>query len=196
MLRSMQKKMLTRNTRCDITYYIDMNASTLPFKIRRAAAGGFSLVEVCLSLGIITVTVMPLLGVLAGSLGQLRSNMDRNQATNISQQLLLEAQQMDFKTLKNKGTYYEYFTEEGDNVNEGNPGIVYTAKITVTDPTSSRSNSAPLQGVTPPAVSTLAALSVTIRKTPHGVDAAANAPLATYVNMVSCDDLSTLTASP
>ncbi len=181
----------------DTNNRIDMKTRTSPFKNRRPSSSsrGFSLVELCLSLGIISVSLMPLLGVLAGSLGQLRTNMDRNQAINISQQILLEAKQMDFAQLKSKGTYTEYFTEEGDNVSANNPQIVYTAIVTVTDPAS---QSAPLQSgslTVPAPPSTLVALSVKIRKTPGGVDAPSNSPVATYVNMVSCNDLSTLSAS-
>ncbi|MEJ0001465.1 MAG: hypothetical protein WDO13_21450 [Verrucomicrobiota bacterium] len=151
-------------------------------------------------MGVITFALMPLLGLMAGGLGELRVNMDRHQAVNISQQILVEAEQMDFHTLAGKGTYTEYFTLEGDLVNAGSPQIAYKATVTVSNPTDpSKSKSAPLQGslsnATPPLV-TLVALQVVVRKTPGGIDNASNPNLATIVNMVSCDDLSALTTAP
>ena len=178
-----------------ISNHIDMVREHISsLKMRPATSSrGFTLIEVCIALGIVTFAVLPLLGLVAGGLGQLRSNMDLNQATNISQRLLFEAQQMDFATLRAKGTYTEYFTEEGDSVNAGDARIVYTATVAVVNPTT---KSAPLQGATTTTPSTLVALSVKIRKTPHGVDNASTPCLAKYVNMISCDDLSTLSATP
>ncbi len=170
-----------------------MNSSKLsPLGRRRAAkASGFTLVELCIAIGVANFAMLPLLGLVAGGLGQLRSNMDCSQATNISQQILLEAQQMNFASLQAKGSYTEYFTQDGDSVNSGDSRIVYTAIVKVTNPTT---QSAPLGGVTSSAPSTLVALSVNIRKTPHGIDNATNPSLAKYVNMISCDDLSTLSS--
>jgi uncharacterized protein (TIGR02598 family) len=185
------KKLLTISTQS--TNCIDMNSKISLFnRTRRSAVSrGFSLIEVCLCLGVLTFAILPLLGLMAGGLGLMRMNMDRNQAASISQQILLEAQQMDFTTLLNKGTYSEYFTADGDQVNKGSPLIVYTANITVYNPTS---KSAPLQGGAGTSPGTLAALSIQVRKTPGGIDAATNPPVATFVNMVSCNDLSALTS--
>ncbi len=57
---------------------------------RRAYQRGFTLVEISMALGIMTITLIPLLGVMALGVGQVASNIDNNQAVNISQQVFLE----------------------------------------------------------------------------------------------------------
>jgi len=191
---------------------------------------GFSLIEVCISVAIIAFTMVPLLGLLVSSLGQMSTNIDSNQVINISQQVLLEAQQMtnfygltqgtstDMTGNTTTGpvysasvyegdmsatppappapTYVRYFTEEGDNVLNNSTSttpIMYTANVTVVTPTQLPSDG----GTTTAATTTppLLTLIVAIRKTPGGIDAATNPNLATIVNMISCDDLSTYTSA-
>ncbi len=139
-----------------------------------------------MALGIMAVTLIPLMGIMAMGLGQVRSNIDNNQAANISQQVLLEARQMNFTTLKGMGTYYRYFNNQGDanaqaDANtSANSQVLYTAKVTVT------TSALPGGDASQP---TLATVKVQVRKTPGGIDPATNPNVATFVSMISCDDL-------
>ena len=161
-------------------------------KTRPWGSQGFSLVEVCLSLGVISFVAVPLLALMVGGFGQLCSNIDRSQAVTISQKIFLEAQQMDFSTLQKKGSYSEYFSRDGDPLDKGNSRIVYTAKITAFEPSS---KAVPLQTVANGAPLTLVGLSVQVHKTPGGSPISQSSAVATFVNMVGCNDLSALSAS-
>ncbi len=141
-------------------------------------ARGFTLVEVCLSLAIITVTLVPLLILMASGMLQIGTNIDKNQAANISQQVFIAARQGNFYNLSTTTGYTNYFTAEGDSVSVGNPAIVYSAVVTC----STNTVTAP----TPPLVT----LVIKVRKTPGGKDAPANPPIASFLGTVSCQDIS------
>jgi uncharacterized protein (TIGR02598 family) len=176
-----------------------ISAAAAKGQVRRVRGeAGFTLVEVCLALGIMAVTLIPLIGVMAMGLGQVRSNIDNNESVNISQQVFLEARQMSFSTLAAKGTYYRYFSAQGDDLGTGtstssgltmanSSQIVYTAVVTVTAYNSSTTPQALPGGDTQQP--TLLTLTVQVRKTPGGVYTAVNPVVATYVGMVSCNDL-------
>lgn len=150
----------------------------LPFSKK---SRGFTLVEVCISMGILTVTLVPLLGLMANGLSQVGSNIDKNQAVNICQQVYVGAQQQSFSQLVNEAgtTVPTYFTAEGDSVPAGSSSIVYTAYVTY----SSNGATKP----TPPLVT----LQIKIQKTPGGIVPPGNpAAVATFVGTVSCPDVS------
>ena len=149
----------------------------LPFSKK---SRGFTLVEVCISMGIMTVTLVPLLGLMANGLTQVGSNIDKNQAVNICQQVYVAAQQQSFSNLATLAgtTQPFYFTAEGDSVaTAGSANIVYTAKVTF----SASAATAP----TPPLVT----LVIKILKTPGGSAGTGN-PVASFVGTVSCPDVS------
>lgn len=167
---------------------------------------GFTLVEVCISLGIMAFSATAMLGLLPIGLGGMQNNMAAAQAINISQQVLLEAKQATFSSLLTNGgtvsagtayTYYRYFTDEGDSVtlptgaNPLNyPQITYTANVSVNP------NGSTILPGSASAQPTLVTLTVEIRKTPTGVDAKTNPDVANIVSLVSCSDLSAYTANP
>src|SRR6187402_3961077 len=99
--------------------------STSLLRARRASrfSRGFTLVEVCLSLGIMTITLIPLLGLMANGLTQVGTNIDSNQAVNICQQVFVAAQQESFSELvqsaSNATSETSYFTASGDSVPTG-----------------------------------------------------------------------------
>ncbi len=159
---------------------------------------GFTLVEVCLALGIMAVTLIPLIGVMALGLGQVRTNIDNNESVNIAQQVFLEARQMNFSTLSAKGTYYRYFSADGEDIGSGTSKsgastlsnraqIVYTAVVSMTA-YNAASTTQQLPGGDSPQ-STLLTLTVQVRKTPGGVYSTLTPVVSTYVGMVSCNDL-------
>lgn len=152
--------------------------------MRRGNQKGFTLVEVCLALGIMAFAATAMMGLLVTGLTQLGSSMDSNQGQNILQQVLLEAREMPFPQLAAMGTYKRYFTDEGDMFDAPSNQTVYTATINV-----SATTPMPGGGETS---NTLATVTVEIRKTPSGVDAPGNPAIAHYVSMSSCRDLTLL----
>ena len=154
--------------------------TTIPRFSRKSR--GFTLVEVCISMGIMTVALVPLMGLMANGLMQVGTNIDSNQAVNICQQVFVAAQQQSFSQLVQTAgattPTYSYFTAEGDSVAAGSPSIVYTAAVTCTTNT--------VTAPTPP----LATLVIKIRKTPGGNNVSGNSSVATFVGTVSCPDIS------
>jgi uncharacterized protein (TIGR02598 family) len=138
---------------------------------------GFSLVEVCIALGIMTITLVPMLGLMANGLVQVGTNIDNVQAVNICQQEFVAAQQQSFSQLSATTGYKKYYTASGDLVPSGSANIVYTASVTCT-------NTA-VTAPTPPLVT----LAIKIFKTPRGSAGNGN-PVASFVGTVSCPDIS------
>ena len=77
--------------------------SSLPPRkfIARSRQSGFSLVEVVLAVGVIAFAFVAILGLLPAGLQQFRQAMDNSVAAQISQRIILEAQQSDFDVLTN-----------------------------------------------------------------------------------------------
>lgn len=151
----------------------------------------FTLVEICLSLGIMTFAVTAMLGLLPVSLNQLTSAEDRNQAQRIVQQVIVEAQQTRFSTLAGAGTYQRYFTNEAQVTQAGNAAVVYAAVVSVSKDARTGTASA-LPGGDP--APTMAKLRITVCKAlPSGV--LTNVPVASYVTLFTCDDLSDYNAA-
>jgi uncharacterized protein (TIGR02598 family) len=151
-----------------------------------AKCRGFTLVEVCLSLGIMAFSVTAMLGLLPLGVDTLRKNIDSSQAKNLSQQVVLEARQMAFSTLSTMGAYKRYFNSQGDSVNAGSAQMVYTCNVSVNGNGVTKLPGGDTQQ------RTLVTLTVEIRKTPGGVDLPQNSAIANTVSMVSCQDLSSL----
>ena len=145
---------------------------------------GFTLVEVCIAMAIMTVTLVPLMGLMANGLVQVGSNLDHNQAVNICQQVFVAQQQQSFSQLvaNSKTPAYFYFTAEGDSLSSASsPGVVYTATVTYTV---SSVPATPAPHLIPP----LVGVKIQIQKTPGG---ATKGPLvATFLGSVSCPDIS------
>jgi len=138
---------------------------------------GFTLVEVCIAMGIMTIALVPLLGLMANGLMQVGTNIDNVQAVNICQQVFVAAQQQSFSQLATTSGYNTYFTASGDRVAAGSANIVYTAAVTCT--------TSPVTAPTPPLVT----LSIKVLKTPGGSAGTGN-PVASFVGTVSCPDIS------
>jgi uncharacterized protein (TIGR02598 family) len=141
---------------------------------------GFTLVELCLAIGIMTVALVPMLGLMANGLVGVGSNLDNVQAVNICQQVFVAAQQQSFYQLSTGGNYQAYFTASGDSVPAGSSSIVYTAAVTSTTSTVTAAS-------TPPLVT----LSIKIYRTPGGISISSSGkPVSVFVNAVSCPDIS------
>jgi len=148
---------------------------------RRGRANlGFSLVELCIAIGVMTVALVPMLGLMANGLMRVGSNIDNVQAVNICQQVFVSAQQQSFYQLSTGGNYQTYFTASGDSVPAGSSSIVYTAAVTCTTST--------VTGATTPPLVTL---SIKIYRTPGGTAISSTSkPVSAFVGAVSCPDIS------
>jgi uncharacterized protein (TIGR02598 family) len=162
-------------TPIDVVTRLSLKASP-----RRRRSLGFTLVELCIAMGILTVALVPMLGLMANGLVRVGSNIDNVQAVNICQQVFVAAQQQSFYQLSTGGNYQTYFTASGDSVPAGSSNIVYTAAVTCT-------NSAVTGTITPPLVT----LSIKIYRTPGGIAIGSNSkPVSAFVGAVSCPDVS------
>jgi uncharacterized protein (TIGR02598 family) len=147
---------------------------------RRRRNLGFTLVELCIAIGIMTVALVPMLGLMANGLVRVGSNIDNVQAVNICQQVFVAAQQQSFYQLSTGGNYQTYFTASGDSVPVGSSNIVYTAAVTCT-------NSIVTGTITPPLVT----LSIKIYRTPGGIAIGSTSrPVSAFVGAISCPDVS------
>ena len=170
----------------------------LSFKARRFGrkADSFTLVEVVIAMAIMTVTLVPLMGLMTGGLVEVGSNIDNNQAVNICQQVVTAAQQGSFHTLATNAVIgvtptvitptptpagtpvLSYFTAEADPVlTSSGANIAYTASVIYT------TNA--VTSPTPPLITMV----VQVKKTPGG-HPNNNAPVATFVETISCQDSS------
>jgi uncharacterized protein (TIGR02598 family) len=152
----------------------------LPARRFPRRSSGFTLVELCIAMGILTIALVPMLGLMANGLMRVGSNIDNVQAVNICQQVYVAAQQQSFYQLSTGGNYQTYFTASGDSVPAGSSNIVYTAAVTCT-------NSTVTGTITPPLVT----LSIKIYRTPGGIAIGSNSkPVSAFVGAVSCPDVS------
>jgi len=145
----------------------------------------FTLIEVCLAMSILSFAVILMVGLLPSGLGQLNDSIDMLRAQTISQQVLVNARQTDFTTLKSKGTYSLYFDYSGNQLEQNGRDTIYTAIVTVDDNTELPGNNI--------AQSTLLKVMIEIRKTQGGVDNTQNHAIENTVSYVACSDLSLLT---
>ena len=154
---------------------------------RRMGSGSraFTLIEVCLAIGILSFALILMVGLLPSGLGQLTSSIDSLRAQAISRQVLVGAQQTDFNTLKSMGTYSLYFDYSGNQLQQNGSDTIYTAIVTIDD-------NAELPG-TSTSQSTLLKVVIEVRKTQGGVDNAQNRAIENTVSYVACSDLSLLT---
>lgn len=92
--------------------------STLLARKIRASQAGFSLVEVVLAVGVVAFAFVAILGLIPAGLSQFRQAMDISVCSQISQRIIMEAQQTEFDVLvANAGTaQFRYFDEQGNEV--------------------------------------------------------------------------------
>jgi len=94
----------------------------------RRRAGGFSLIEVVISLGIFVFAMVPIIGVTSSGMKNLRDSMDDTVRADIVRKVAGEAMRSPYASLNLNPSYY---TDEG--VETTSPGI-FVATKTITDP--------------------------------------------------------------
>lgn len=111
-----------------------MNSPSKPPLLRRPRKHrrwirGFSLIEVVLALGIISVAFVPLMGLLPTGMASFRSSMDRGATVRITERLGNEARQSDFDSVGSNPAD-RYFDEQGNEVTASSQAI-YQARTMV-----------------------------------------------------------------
>jgi uncharacterized protein (TIGR02598 family) len=93
----------------------------------------FSLIEVVLSIGIVSFAFVGMFGLLPVGLSTFRQAIDNSVGSQIVQRLVNEAQQTDYPTLTDPShsPSTRYFDDQGNEVNSDKDSI-YTARISVT----------------------------------------------------------------
>jgi uncharacterized protein (TIGR02598 family) len=94
----------------------------------QSSIGGFSLVEVCLAIGIVVVGFVSIIGLLPAGMDAFRSSMNTSVGAQLVQRVLNEAQQSDFYNLVGGNppqTNYEFialrtYDEQGNELTDGN----------------------------------------------------------------------------
>jgi uncharacterized protein (TIGR02598 family) len=93
-------------------------------------AGGFSLVEVVLSVGVISFAIIPIFALIPIGMNMFRSSIDSSVGTRICQQLVNEVQETDFNTLLTTPSATRYFDVDGQELSAP-AGAIYQAKLWV-----------------------------------------------------------------
>lgn len=112
---------------------------SLPARICRLPATGFSLVETALALGIVSFAFVALLGLLPAGLTTFRQAMDTSVGAQIAQRIVSEAQETDFQIMLASASMLDrgaggqffrlplrYFDEQGNETRE--PGLASAAE--------------------------------------------------------------------
>ena len=98
----------------------------------RKFAAAFSLIEVTLALGLVSIAVLPVMGLLPGGLTTLRQSMNHTVETQIVQAIAAQSVISPFSAL---ATGARYFDDEGFPVSSAaDPRRRYTATVTVNPP--------------------------------------------------------------
>ena len=116
-----------------------MNFPILSLATRRGHARGrtaFSLVEVALSLGILSFALVGLMGMLPVGLSTFHRSTDNSTGAQIAQRLINEAGQTDFSTLIGSvatNPVVRYFDNQGNELADANKSrAVFTTRLVVT----------------------------------------------------------------
>jgi uncharacterized protein (TIGR02598 family) len=101
---------------------------------RSKDCGGFSLVEVILSIGVVSFAFLAMFGLMPAGLTIFRQAIDNSLGSQIVQRIVGEAQQTDYPTLIASGVTQRYFDDQGNEV-ASDKDYLYAAEISVLAPT-------------------------------------------------------------
>ena len=157
-----------------------MNRERFKFRSPQTSAEAFSLVEIALSLGIVSFAFVGIFSLLPAGMTSFRQAIDTTMMSQIVQRVANEEQQTDFATLTGGQTQRNrYFDDQGNEVPEAGASV-YSVEITVAGQT-------PLpNGAPSPNLAT-----VTIRTAwnpghnPSPFDAGSNLPISSHVVFIA-----------
>lgn len=151
----------------------------------------FSLVEVTISVSIMTFAAISMAGLMPSNLARLSGNIEKGRAQSISQSVLLEASRTSFPELIQRGTFDRYFNNEGELLAAVSDSVNYVARVRVNRDAGGGQKQVTVPGSqTPP--SSMATVNVEIFKAPGGTIPGNARAVAAYSGLVACKDLSVL----
>lgn len=103
----------------------------------KKSTNGFSLIEVVISLGVLSFAMIGLIGLIPLALGTLRQSITVNTETEIAQTLLGETQVLDFgKIIAASSSYVadfpRYYNDEAERVDPGAVNSIYKVTLQIT----------------------------------------------------------------
>jgi len=110
------------------------SAATTVHASRFRRARGFSLIEVALSIGVVSFAFVSLFALLPAGLTTFRQTVDTMVTSQVVGRIINEAQQTDYPDLIANPTTDRYFDDQGNEVAPADS--TYTAEVTVLAPTS------------------------------------------------------------
>jgi len=105
-----------------------------PFLGHSKDCRGFSLVEVILSIGVVSFAFLAMFGLMPAGLVIFRQAIDNSLGSQIVQRIVGEAQQTDYPTLIASGVAQRYFDDQGNEV-ASDKDYLYVAEVSVVAPT-------------------------------------------------------------
>jgi len=120
-------------------HYLRSTSADIP--PRTSSVRGFSLIEVVMALGIVSFSMLAIMGVLPLGLSTLQDSVNQTATAIISQQIRSELQQVSFDSTvafnitqfdTTSSGYYEYYTYDGVKTVQANR--FYTASFVLSDP--------------------------------------------------------------
>lgn len=111
-----------------------------PVRAGGLRASAFSLVEVVLALGVLSFAILPMVGLIGGSLKSYQTAINDTVSRQIMTQLAGNAQQARLSDLQARPSATSYFDFEGNPVSQSDPLRVYTASVTSQPDTSLSTN--------------------------------------------------------
>jgi uncharacterized protein (TIGR02598 family) len=113
--------------------------STSPVILRETKKKGFTLIEVVLALGIVSVALLSTMGLMAVGLTTFHGATDRTIQAQITQRVVGAVRQTDFSRLSQLNDSTFYYDDQGLEVTDASAitakRYVYSAKISVTNST-------------------------------------------------------------
>lgn len=97
---------------------------------RRQTHRGFSLIEVTLALGVASVALITLLGMVPVGLNTFRSAIETTVRTDVTRRIVADMQQTPFSSINSSQSNY-FFTDEGTPTSQGAANSVFKVNYTV-----------------------------------------------------------------
>jgi len=100
---------------------------------RQGSECAFSLVEICVALGVVSFAFIGIFGLLLQGMNVFGTSINTSIQSQIVQHVIDDAQQTDFDNLVSQGTQQRYFDNEGEDLGSSPaPNSIYSVRVTPT----------------------------------------------------------------
>lgn len=96
--------------------------------------GGFSLVEICMAIGLVCFALMPILGLLPIGLNTVRQSVVQAGESGISRQMRSKLESVTLAEVINLNGKTDYYTQQGIPVDKNDANVYFSAEFDVVDP--------------------------------------------------------------